>query len=394
MKFEKHIPTSCGTSPGLFTVSTTSGTYAEVAYPTIVSINSSDYPSGTSFYYEAVMKVSAGVAYATLWDNTAGSAVTNAEVTTSSTSAVRVRSSSSITLDGSEYTDRIAASGGNTNTFYGGRVVAVIDNTAIDKVETQVAIFLYSTQTTTSSSFVDFGNIGNSYFLYTAANWDGTVNIYYETTFKTSAATAYSQLATTAGSSVSGSQVTTTSTSFVRARSGAITLSDGTAYKGQHRNDGSNTTSTNSARIIIKQTGNPTKSECYLPSNVNAFAASATGGSYQDSLGRVQYDSSNWSNLDSITWYAEYCYNSNTASGTMEMYGLTDASRVTGSNVTTSATTERKRSGSLTMPSTQNITARCDSASGTVYAAVCHLLAVVTWTNQTAAGGSFLLNFV
>lgn len=385
-KFEKHIPLSTGTAPGRFTVSTTSGTYVETAQPGYVLIDTSKY-TGATFYFEAAFKVSAGTGYATLWDNTAGAAVSGAEVTTTSTSSVRVRSGAISPTSGNTFTDRIAASGGNTCTYYGGRVIVVQSAGTISATETQAVIYGYKVATRSAATYArpePDGGLGMSWFLYTSANWNGTLNIYFEATLRTSGATGYAQLATNSGNpgtAVASSEVTTTSTSFTRVRSGAITLSDGAVYQVEIKNDGTNTTTIANGRLIFQQSGTITKSESYLPAGYNAYESSASG--FADTFGRFYYDSANWS-LDTIAWYAEYSRN---GAGTLEMYALTSATRVTGSNVTSTATYERQRSGALTMPTTQDIVYRIDSGAGTIYSSVQHLVAALTWTNQAEGGG-------
>ncbi len=387
-RFEKHIPTSMGSSVGLFTISTASATYVDVGFPSIVKIDTTQY-SGATYYYEATFKTSAGTAGCGLLDKTAASIVTSSDITTTSTSVVRVRSTAITPTSGNDFYDQIKCSGGSTNTFYGGRVVVEQNIGAIANTESQVLIFSYNGATTTSATYVDIGTVGMVYFLHTAANWDGTINRYFEATFKTSAATGYASLTTNAGAAVTNGEVTTTSTSYVRVRgSSSMTLVDGTTYKGQIKNDATNTTSLYSCRLIIQQSATPTKTESYMPAANVLQALSATAGVFQDSLGRFSYDSTKWS-VDTINWYAEFSRNSSTAAGTLEMYALTSATRITGSNVATTADVIRQRSGTLTMPTSQDIATRGDSAAGTIYQAVSHLLVTLVWTNIGNTGNFF-----
>lgn len=384
-KFEKHISLSIGTSFGLFTLTTTSASYGEAAHPTYAQIDVSKYSGGT-YYFEIVMKTSAATAYSELYNKTAGAAVSGSEVTTTSTSNTRLRSSA-LTLTGSDtYTDRYKNDGSNTTTYYGARVVVEQSANAITSTETQITLFNYTVNTTTSSSYVVPGTIGASHFLYTSANWDGTVAIYFEAIFKTSGGTAGSQLATVAGVAVASSEVTTTSTSYARVRSGAITLSNATAYRAEIKSD-SGTTSFISARVVIQQSASPTKSEAHLPASITAQAASATGGSYQDQGGRVYYDPAKWS-LTSISWYHEVCYNSNVANGTLRLYDITGSAALSNSNITSTNATERQRSTAVTMPGVASlIREEVDSAAGTVYNSIAHMIAVMTWVNT---GGMLL----
>jgi len=376
--FERHIPLCLGTSSGLFTISTTANTYQAIDPISIAQIAVAQYNSG-AFYYEATLKTSAATGYATLYNITGGAAVSGGEITTTSTSIVRVRSSA-LTLTGSDdYSDRIKNDGANTTTFYGGRVVVLQNSAGISATEAQVIVFSYTTNTTTNAAYVQPGTIGDAYWLYTAANWDGAT-FYYEATLKTSAATGYSQLHTVGGSALSGAEVTTTSTSFVRVRSSAITPVDGTAYKAMIKNDGGNTTSFNSSRVIIQQT-NPTKTEAYLPFNADT-AASATGGSYADHQSRVLWDPATWSG-DSVAWSWETNSLSGGAFGSSRVFNIDAAGAVTGASTSmTGSLTERLRAGGVTMPvASATLRAETNSAAGTHYMAVCKLIAVMSWTN-------------
>jgi len=224
MIFEKHIPLALGTSGGLFTISTTSASYVEPSQPTYAYIDTDLYSHGT-FYYEALIKTSAGTAYAALYTD-GGSEVTDSEISTASTSQTRVRSgdiTSNISDD--SYIDRIKNNGSNTTTFYGGRVVVVQSGEAIEKTETQVQVFKYASSSTTSASYTDPSTIGRMYHLYTSANWDSPT-IYHDATIKTSAGTGYAIISSVADSDVSDSEVSTASTSFVRVRSASFTLTN------------------------------------------------------------------------------------------------------------------------------------------------------------------------
>jgi len=389
--FEKHIALSFGTGLGIGTISTTSGTYVATLDPTYILYSSSLYPNST-FYFEALFKTSAGTASATLWDNTAGAAVASAEVTTTSTTTTRVRSSAIALVDAHEYTMQIKVSGGNTLTYYSSRIIAVQSATNITATETQIPL-ISNVGSVSSSSYAEPGTIEWGYFHYDAANWNGTITMYMEATFKTSAGTGTVGIHDASDNLVSGGEITTTSASYSRVRTSAITLVDNTDYKVRIKTS-AGTLLIADARIIIQQANNPTKSESFITLVRTATATTATSGTFQDSLHKINYDSTNWS-VDTITWVHEANANANTASGTFETYNLTGAARTTGSNITSTNNTviTRYRSGTVTMPTTQEITARCDSAAGTIYVGIATLIAKLTWTNP-ASGGFFLTNFI
>lgn len=393
IKFEKHIPLSLGQGSGLYGVDTTSASYVEPAYVSYAQIDVSKYTSGL-FYFEAVIKTSAATAYATLYNVTGAAVVSGAEVTTTSTSIIRLRSSA-LSLSGSDtYVDRIKNDGANTTTHYGCRVVVEQSAPAIFDTETQISLFSYTTNTTTSASYVIPGTIGATFFQNTSANWNGVLTTYFEAVMKTSAATAYAECQTVIGGSVSGSEITTTSTSFVRVRSGAITLANASEYRAMIKNDGANTTSFNSARLIIQQSGSPTKSECHLPISMTVVAASATLGSYLDMQGRMYYDPAKWS-VDSVTWNAEATANWGGATGNgLRVYDIDAAGALSGSVCAPpGSSTSRVKSSSVTMPvAAHTFRAEVDSAGATHYVGIPKMIATLTWTNVVQGGSFFLAN--
>jgi hypothetical protein len=381
--FEKHLALSSGTGIGIGTISTTSTSYGETTDPAYVYFDSSLYPNST-IYFEALMKTSAGTAYAQLYD-TAGNPVSGSEVTTTSTSATRVRSSA-ITLSTGTYTVRIKVNNGaNTNTYYSSRIIVVQSGNAIGATESQIVIH-NAVGSSSSASYADSGTINFGFFRYTSANWDGTKTIYLDATFKTSAGTATVGLHDSSNNLVSNSEVTTSSASYVRVRSSAIALSDGTDYKVRVKTS-SGTMIISDARIVIQQTGSPTKGESYIPLLTTTTAVSGTGGTFQDSLHKANYDSSNWS-LATQTWYHESDAYATSTTGTFETYNLSGAARTTNSNIASlnNSTMTRYRSSALTMPTSQEITSRCDSAATTIYVSATYLLVVMTWFNESAGG--------
>lgn len=381
--FEKHLILSYGTGIGIGTVSTTATSYGETTNPAYVYFDSTLYPNST-IYFEALMKTSAGTAYAQLYD-TAGNAVSGSEVTTTSTSATRVRSSA-ITPSTGTYTVRLKVdNGANTNTYYSARIIIVQNSPTITATETQIPLIAASV-TTSSASYADPSNIDWGWFRYTSGDWDGSVTVYIDATFKTSAGTATIGLHDSSNNLVSSAEVTTTSSSYSRVRSSAITLSNATDYKIRFKTS-SGTVTLADARVVIQQTGNPSKTQSYVTLSRATTAATGTSGTFQDSLHKAYYDSANWS-VGSATWYHETNSYASSTTGTYETYNLTGAARTTNSEIASlnNSTLTRYRSSALTMPTTQEITERCDSAATTIYIANAHLIAVLTWTNAESGG--------
>ena len=375
--FEKHIPLSYGTSNEIGTISTTSATYVETTNPTYAYMATADYASAT-YYFEAVIKTSAGTAYAQLYDD-AGNAISGTEVSTASTTRVRVRSAAFTPGATGTYTVRIKNNGTNTTTYYKASIVIIQNGSSITATETQVSL-VGQLQTTASASYVNLSTIYWNWFRYTSANWDGTMAIYLEATLKTTGGTATVALHNSSDTLVTSSECATTSASYVRVRSSAISLTNATDYKVMFKTT-AGTVSIADARIIIQQTGTITKTEAYIPLLKTTSGNSASGSTQVDLNMPTDYTSTNW-NGSTIAWYHEisaYC----TGVGTFELYKETDAARLTGSDVTSSnnSVMTRYRSAALSMPASQSITPRTASGSGTFYITSVHIIAVITWVS-------------
>lgn len=87
-------------------------------------------------------------------------------------------------------------------------------------------------------------------FLYTAANW-GTASFYLEVNMRATSGTARARLVDSTGAEVSGSEVTTTSNSFVRVRSSALTLTNAQTYSVQFGTDTPDSGEFRGAKIIV-----------------------------------------------------------------------------------------------------------------------------------------------
>lgn len=384
--FEKVIPLVYGTGISDHNVTTTSGSDVTPSDTAKVAFDPAQY-TGATVYFEAVFKVSAGTGTVSLY-NSGGSQISGSPVTSTSSSVSIVRSAA-ITLSNDTYEMKFSVTGGNTLTYYSSRIVVVQTAGAIVASETQIPLnaFGYSTSNT---AYEDLSTIYWGYFLYTAANWDNAT-FFLDATLKTSAGTVTVGLHDSSNNLVANATVAATGATYSYGRSASsFSLVDGTEYKIRIKTS-AGTAVVGDVRLIVQQ-ANPTKSESHIPANTTTSVSSASGGTFVDFLHYLTYTSTNWS-TDTIAWYFENNSFSNTASGTMEAYLLTDASRLTGSNITSQNTgaMKRYRSGALTMPSSQNITARTDSASGTLYSANSHLIALLTWTNSTGVVNNIII---
>jgi len=382
---------------GVATVTTTSSTYVDSSLQggttSLVNLDTTQY-YGATYYFEATFFTSAATGYVSLFDSS-DVEVSGAGVTTTSTSAVRVRSGA-ITPSSGDYKWRFKNDGTNTTTIYNARIVIIQNANKITNTESQIPLETSIHLSTSSSSYVDIGSSEWGFFLYTSSEWDGTLNFYYESNLRTDSGIGYSILYDdTASATVSGSEVSTSSTSFVRVRSGSFSLTNSHVYKPRSKGDGSSTVTLIDARLIAQQSNNPTKSVSYLTLNSQA-SAFATTGSYLDTLQIVNYTSANW-NVDSITWEHEAHWIINNSSTTnMDIYKLTDAAQLSGSELsgTDLNVNTRYRSGSITMPSSQDLTSRAKlSAVGTIATGPTRLIATMTWTNTSQTVDKMFLLF-
>lgn len=389
-KIISHIALSNGSGVGISTVSSTSTSYVETTNPTYKYIDVADY-NGATYYFEANFKTSAGTAYVSLHD-TAGNVISGSEVTTTSTSEIRVRSSA-ISLTGTNtYTVRIKVTSGDTITYYASRII--VSQTSFTKTRTDINLLSPNGNvvTTASTSYVDTSSIGFSYFTFTSANWDGSPTYYLESTLKTSSGTASISLHTAAGVLVTNATCSTSSTSYVNVRSSTFTLTDATNYYIKIKTT-SGTASFAHADVVILQPSSPTKAEKYYLVNQTLQGASAEEINFN---GYINFDPTDFSN-DTQTWYHEITTYANAIGHTFSIRNLTTGLNLANSTitwVTPIATNALARSSALTIPtSAADIVIRVNSLTGTDYVSACYLLGVLTWTNTTIGGGSMLLMF-
>ena len=382
--------------------------------PGLSSVQSS-FEGGTfNYFYEATMKTSAGTGYARLYNATAGTAITNAEITTSSTSYTRIRSgditsympsstpqdmdtqaknsatnttslanswiivqvsnlsntvstvsaelynltdgatvsgaeistatatavtrlrSSSITLTtGKEYVVRTKTSNTNGLPYYVYGAKIILDQTDSNGIRD---LELYQMQV--NSLVTDADATYSSTYRYTSLNpginptqssfEGGTFNYFYEATMKTSAGTGYARLYNaTAGTAITNAEITTSSTSYTRVRSGDITT--------------------------------------YLPSSTSGYLSTA-----QDMDTQAKNSATNTTSLANSWIIVQVSNLSNTVNTVYaELYNLTDGASVSGSEVSTAAinTATRLRSAAITLTTNKEyvVRTRTSNTEGTEY---------------------------
>lgn len=84
---------------------------------------SANWATGSSFYFEAYIRQTTGEAFARLYDNTAASAVTNGEVSTTSSSFTRLRTAALTLVNGNEYVVQFGTDPAHAGETLGGRII-------------------------------------------------------------------------------------------------------------------------------------------------------------------------------------------------------------------------------------------------------------------------------
>ncbi len=203
------------------------------------------------------------------------------------TSATRIRSSSFIpgtTLDvaagQTEYVVFINTSTGANTSVKAARIIVIDNPTTITSTETQIEVGGQGGTTYTSTTAVALTN--PKYWLYTAANWNGTIAFYAEVTYKTASSnTATITLQEDNGSFASwADKVTivsaTSSTTATRLRSASFTPTNGRNYRIAVKSSTTKSSVTiYNAKVIVDQS--PTIIDSYnLSNNDSIFSPSTT----------------------------------------------------------------------------------------------------------------------
>lgn len=236
---------------------TTSTTATSLTNPKYYVFDRSKFDGTTQAYFEASMKTTGGTGYAELYNRTDGAVVATASTT--STSWTRVRTSALSTnwdtSNADEYEVRIYATTGQTTSISNAKIIieqASAGCNALAKVQT-VQDYVIAVATDTDSTYTSQNFLNQ----FTPTNFaSGTNAYYYEAILKTSAGTGYTQLYNaTSASAITGSELSTASTSYTRARSSAITGNMPGSAKNldsQLKNSVTNTTSVASSRLIVE----------------------------------------------------------------------------------------------------------------------------------------------
>jgi hypothetical protein len=368
-KLEKHI----APLQGSFDVSTTGTSYADLGTTStgnavIISWDATKY-TGATVYFEAVLKSdnASGIAYAKLYDVTATAEVANSEVSVTGTTYTRVRSSPITLTSGNQYKVIIKTNNASyTASLRASRLIVIQEASSITATETYILLH------GKISRGIAYGNSPYTQsFYYDSSRFDGTVNIYFEVTMMTSAGTGYARLYNnTDGAAVANSEITTTSTSMVRVRSSALTLTSGKEYTMQLKGE-TGTTYITSAVLIIQQSGTITTTETHFP--VITSYQNAVSTFYDDSYFPLYYDPGNWSRVSNTFFHQVYALSQDLQSvNYTELYNSTGTSSLDQRLISQATWAKLGPSSPLGMPSSAStLTGRQKYAGsgGTNYAA-------------------------
>lgn len=365
---------------------TTSSTYTYTEDRNQIWLYDADaFDQVATIFFSATLRVVSGdTGYVALYD-LAGNQVTGSEVSTTSTTNVVVTSGDikANLTDGTAYRAKWKRSGTAGNVSIDRVMVNINQSGAVTKTETVIEIAEDNNVPSTSyDAPADY-----AVFLFESARFDGTLAVYLEADLHCNGSgdTTYAALYDlTAAAQVASSEVSHTGdTTTTRKRSGAITLVDGHIYRADIKGT-STSDDVNAVKIIIQQTGTPTKTDSYIPILNTVSSGSGTSYSYQNRY--VVYNDTDWDG-DTVVAAFESTLKGTDGAATdyYQLYNDTDAVEL--AECTTSATTyTRVRDTTVTMPGDDGnqLNSGRKATAGTVSVARGFLIMQVDWSASAA----------
>lgn len=214
------------------------------------------------------------------------------------------------------------------------------------------------------------------YFLYESGDYDGTIEIYFEAVLKSSNAsgTAYAALYDTDGTKIT--EVSTSSTSFSRQRSGAVSLTDGKTYCVYMKSSNASYTATiGDVRILIIQSGTVTKT-------CSRYTLAGRGSHNNTTYGDARthyftYTASDWDGTTSFYFEAS-AYNGAAGGGYVALYDSSN-NTIAEFNFTTA---NRQRSTLLTLTNGETYRVVVKSTSASYWTIMCEAAFVIKQTGS------------
>jgi hypothetical protein len=290
----------------------------------------------------------AELAWIKLYDSS-GTYVPDSLITMSSATSgyTRYRSHALTLTDNTQYTARIMSNDDTLTAYLKAARISLDQSTGSGITDTQTHVEVGDATTTTNTSYDVLAN--KKIYLWDTDKFSGTKSVYFEATLKGSGAgvTASAALSSSSNcsSTVSGSEVTVTGSSWTLSRSSAISLTDDTEYWVCFKTS-SGTGSIANAKIVIDQTDASGVSLEVVHDYLNTVGTDAdttyTSQDYLNELNRSSFSST-------AAYYFEAVMNTSAGTGYAQLYNASDASAITGSEITTTnAGYTRVRSSQIT----------------------------------------------
>jgi hypothetical protein len=278
-----------------------------------------------------------------------GTAIPDAIVSTTSAAMVRMRSAALSLTDFTNYTVRDSVSETTSNltgSIPAARIILLQSAPSVTDSETQIE--LGDNETTTSSSYGQLS--GPKIYLFDSNNFAGTVTASFEATLKGSAggvtATAALSSDSSCASTVSGSDVAVTGTTWTLTRSSSLTLSDNTEYWVCIKTS-SGTASIASAKLLIDQSNGAGLDKMQVVQQMVNTPVTDADTTYTNQNYLTRVVKGNFAG-PTISYYFEGTMKTSAGTGYANLYNTTSAASVTGGEITTAGTSyTRVRSSDL-----------------------------------------------
>lgn len=333
--------------------------------------NPNDFDGTVTIYFEANLENSSttptDTAYVQLYDHTDGVAVAGSQLSITGESPSefpqRLRSGP-LTFSGGDrvYTIQLKHTSTTSDAIIAGARLIVMQSGTITKTQIHQELGVNGGTSSTSNTYVIPGAAA---FLFEAAKYDGNIAVRHDalliaTSGNTTTSGIYDM---TAGSTVSGSQLSTSATVYGLFSSGNITLTDGHRYQPTAYVSGGASADCNSNKLVFTITGGFSKYLAYIA----VYCTSYYGGGSNDSDiypnyncwidNYINFDTTQWSGLTYQTYYEGYMSIANSADAAwsnLDAYVYnTSANSIVGTDVSYTGSTSvgYARSAAFSMPS-------------------------------------------
>jgi hypothetical protein len=369
------------------TDSRANGLYGNTAFAVHWLYTAANYDPTPAVYFEAILAVTggSGTAYASLY-TAGGSAVTGGEVSTTSGTPTRVRTADLLAnlVDGTEYRYRLKSTDGTvTCTVYMARLVIVQNGTI---VATETVVDFGSSFSFANTSYAT-DTTKTQVMLVDKDQYDGTVACYFEASLSTTSGTVNAQLAKSDGTDITGTELSHNTSTDTRKRSGDIwgNITDGDTHLVEIKTS-AGTGRCRHARLVIVQTGTPTKTETFY--QIETSLRPNVGTTRVVGNGDILWDADEWS-VSSYSVFHEAHFDSNAGGSTFNC-SLNDGTNDDDTRNTTSATLVRSRSGALTLTDSDQLDAEFYLSSGSSSGTNAYMSMLVI--QATLSGGTTTIN--